>query len=57
MEVNANIGRKQATDSSGANRWRVKVDRSGTKFTAHAVKQEKCNIWKRDVVDMVNFQF
>ena len=55
MEMNANVDREQATDSSGAQRWRVKVDRSGRKFTAQAVKQEKCNAYKRDLVDMVRY--
>ena len=53
MDVNCNVGREQATDSTGALRFRIKVDRMGKQFTAQPVKQEKCDQWKRDIVDLV----
>ena len=57
MDVNANTSRAQATDSAGATRWKIKVDRAGKKFTAQARKQEKCDVWKRDIVDLVRNNF
>ena len=54
IDVNCNVSREQAQDSSGALRWRVKVDRMGKGFTAQPVKQEKCDQWKRDIVDLVS---
>ena len=53
MDVNANVGCTQATDSRGALRFKIKVDRAGENFTAQPRKQEKCDAWKRDIVDMV----
>ena len=53
LDVNANASRGQAIDTSGALRWRIKVDRFG-KFTAQAVKQEKCDQWKKDIVHLVS---
>ena len=53
MDVNANVGRAQATDSRGALRFKIKVDRAGKNFTAQLRKQEKCDAWKKDIVDMV----
>ena len=57
MDVNANTGRAQATDSAGVYRWKIKVDRAGKKFTAQGRKQEKCDAWKRDIVDLVRNNF
>ena len=54
MDVNANVGRAQATDSRGALRFKIKVDRAGKNFTAQPRKQAKCDAWKRDIVDMVS---
>ena len=53
LDVNANASRGQATDTSGALRWRIKVDRFG-KFTAQAVKQEKCDQWKKDIMHLLS---
>ena len=54
MDVNANVNRAQATDREGAVRWKIKVDRAGKKFSAQPRKQEKCDAWKRDIVDLVS---
>ena len=54
LDVNCNVSREKAQDSSGALRWRVRVDRMGKGFTAQPVKQEKCDQWKRDIVDLVS---
>ena len=32
----------------------MKVDRAGKNFTAQARKTEKCDAWKRDIVEMVS---
>ena len=53
LDVNCNVSREQAKDSTGALRFRIKVDRMGKGFTAQPVKQEKCDQWKRDIVDLV----
>ena len=57
LDVNFNVGREHAVTGEGKLRWRIKVDRAGKQFTVQPVKQEKCDQWKRDIVDLVsNFQ-
>ena len=56
LDVNCNAGRRQATTADGLLRWRIKVDRAGKEFTAQPVKQEKCDQWKRDIVELVCFK-
>ena len=53
LDVNANINREQATAKEGALRCKVKVDRAGEKFSVQPVRQEKCNQWKLDIIDLV----
>ena len=54
LDVNYNVGREQAVTGEGKLRWRIKVDRAGKQFTTQPVKQEKCDQWKRDIVDLVS---
>ena len=53
LDLNANVSHAQASDSSGALRWKIKVDRAGKTFTTQARKQEKCEAWKMDIVALV----
>ena len=56
LDVNWNAGREQAKTGQGTLRWGIKVDRAGKKFTVQPVKQEKCEQWKKDILDLVTIR-